>query len=167
MKSINYVQGDATSPIINEKKGGIITHICNDEGKWGSGFVLALSKKWMQPEIEYRKISSKNRKVGFYQLVIVGNNLFVANIIGQSGIVQRRTGFGVPAIDYTAVETALTNIAKFADSKNIDLHMPRMGCFRSGGSWEVMEIIIKRSIRNYNCNVFVYDLEKNDELFNK
>ena len=31
----------------------IIVHICNDNGKWGSGFVLAISKRWIKPKDEY------------------------------------------------------------------------------------------------------------------
>ncbi len=44
MIQINYVKGDATAPIGIGNK--IIVHICNDIGRWGKGFVMALSKKW-------------------------------------------------------------------------------------------------------------------------
>lgn len=40
---ILYIKGDATAPIGSGVK--VITHICNDIGGWGKGFVLALSKK--------------------------------------------------------------------------------------------------------------------------
>lgn len=43
MININYIKGDATQPIGENNK--IIAHICNNEGKWGVGFVLAVSKK--------------------------------------------------------------------------------------------------------------------------
>lgn len=45
---ILYIKGDATAPIGSGVK--VITHICNDIGGWGKGFVLALSKKWKMPE---------------------------------------------------------------------------------------------------------------------
>ena len=50
---IIYIKGDATSPISPGNK--IITHICNDIGGWGKGFVLALSKKWKVTEEAYRQ----------------------------------------------------------------------------------------------------------------
>ena len=50
---IIYIKGDATSPISPGNK--IITHICNDIGGWGKGFVLALSKKWKVTEEADRK----------------------------------------------------------------------------------------------------------------
>lgn len=45
---IIYIKGDATSPISPGNK--IITHICNDIGGWGKGFVLALSKNGKLPK---------------------------------------------------------------------------------------------------------------------
>ena len=164
MGNIKYLKGDATAPHNGQ---GIICHICNDEKKWASGFVMALSAKWHQPEAEYRKMPKDKMKVGNFQLVVVDNNLFVANIIGQSGLRFRRSGFDVPAVDYASIEVALTKIAKIADSMDLDLHMPRIASFRSGGSWDVIEVIINRSIRNFKCDAYVYDLENNDENFIK
>jgi O-acetyl-ADP-ribose deacetylase (regulator of RNase III) len=50
MQAINYIKGDATAPISKGEK--IICHICNDIGGWGKGFVLAISKRWKEPEEE-------------------------------------------------------------------------------------------------------------------
>lgn len=50
--SIRYVVGDATSPLGPGPK--VIVHVCNDAGKWGKGFVLAVSKKWPKAEATYR-----------------------------------------------------------------------------------------------------------------
>jgi len=53
MQEINYIKGDATVPQAKGTK--IIAHICNNLGGWGKGFVLAVSKRWPEPEQEYRK----------------------------------------------------------------------------------------------------------------
>ena len=51
MNKIHYLKGDAVYP---QARGNIIiTHICNDIGVWGRGFVVALSARWMAPEIEF------------------------------------------------------------------------------------------------------------------
>jgi O-acetyl-ADP-ribose deacetylase (regulator of RNase III) len=55
MTSIQYLQGDAISPQAKGPK--IIAHVCNDQGRWGKGFVLALSASWPEPEQAYRKWS--------------------------------------------------------------------------------------------------------------
>ena len=52
------VVGDATDPQFSSiSEVAIIPHICNDQGGWGRGFVLALSKKWKAPERAYRTLS--------------------------------------------------------------------------------------------------------------
>jgi O-acetyl-ADP-ribose deacetylase (regulator of RNase III) len=48
MGEINYVRGDATVPSVKGVK--VIAHVCNDSGGWGKGFVLALSRRWPEPE---------------------------------------------------------------------------------------------------------------------
>jgi len=49
---IKYLRGDATQP--QAKGNKVIAHVCNDIGGWGKGFVLAVSKRWPEPEAEYR-----------------------------------------------------------------------------------------------------------------
>ena len=48
---IHYRVGDATAPVADGPK--IIAHICNDIGAWGRGFVLAISRRWPEPEKAY------------------------------------------------------------------------------------------------------------------
>ena len=73
-----FLKGDATSPNMEGIK--IIAHICNDIGGWGKGFVLALSKRWQQPEKEYRKWFKEGLKfhLGGVQFVQVRVDILVA-----------------------------------------------------------------------------------------
>ena len=89
---ILYIKGDATAPIGSGVK--VITHICNDIGGWGKGFVLALSKKWKMPEEAYRQWykSQEEFTLGAVQFVNVENELYVANMIGQHGIYKDSKG---------------------------------------------------------------------------
>ena len=61
--SINYVIGDATQPVGDGPK--IIVHVCNDIGGWGRGFVVALSKRWPEPEGRYRAWHRGEEKAPF------------------------------------------------------------------------------------------------------
>jgi O-acetyl-ADP-ribose deacetylase (regulator of RNase III) len=83
MKEIKYIEGDATQPQGKENK--IIVHVCNDIGGWGKGFVVAISKRWPEPEQKYREWykSGENFELGNVQFVQVEDNLWVANLIGQ------------------------------------------------------------------------------------
>ncbi|MDH5034681.1 MULTISPECIES: macro domain-containing protein [Chryseobacterium] len=156
MKTIQYLKGDATVP---QAKGiKIIAHICNDIGGWGKGFVLAVSKRWEEPEKEYRnwhRFRSKNNfALGEIQLVQVEKYIFVANIIGQKGI---KTGSNGVPVRYDAIEKALEKLSNEALLLNASVHMPRIGCGLAGGKWEEIEPIIERTLLVRNVEVYVYD----------
>src|SRR4051812_26979548 len=88
MLSINFLKGDATAPMSKGNK--IIAHICNDLGGWGKGFVLAISKRWKEPEQDYRdwhrNRASNDFKLGAVKFIQVEPYVWVANIIGQNGM---------------------------------------------------------------------------------
>lgn len=92
MKTITYLKGDATNPQTEGNK--IITHICNDIGGWGKGFVLAISNRWKNPENEYRKWfqNSENFTLGEIQIVQVEEDIFVCNMIGQHKTITNSKG---------------------------------------------------------------------------
>lgn len=159
MGKIIYLVGDATQPV---DKQGIIAHISNDVGGWGSGFVTAISKRWSQPEKEYRKLSKKNRKVGNVQFIVVDNNLIVANMIAQNGL--RFNEFGVPAVNYAAIQVCMEKVCQMADKFNINIHSPRFGCGLAGGQWSIVEFILMKILPIYRCNLYVYDFNENDDV---
>lgn len=158
-KEIIYIKGDATVPQASGIK--IIAHICNDIGGWGKGFVLALSKRWDEPEVEYRlwhrERSKNNFALGEIQLVKVEKYIFVANMIGQRGVKVSRSE-GVP-IRYEAVEACLAKLADEAKALEASVHMPRIGCGLAGGKWEQIEPLIAQTLLANGIDVYVYDFE--------
>lgn len=149
---INYTTGDATSPQVEGNK--IIVHVCNDIGAWGAGFVMALSKKWDQPEKQYKRLSAKKRKVGHVQMVVVEKDVQVANIIGQNG--TTRNSEGCPPVNYAAIELGLKQVANWAKTTDASIHMPRIGCGLAGGTWSIVEAVIKSAVPE-DIPVYVYD----------
>jgi len=152
---IIYLKGDATNPISEGNK--IIVHGCNDVGGWGKGFVLAISKKWPQPENEYRSWykSQVNFSLGEVQFVKVKEDIYVGNMIGQHKIYKDENG-NVP-IRYDAIESCLKKVALYAKEINASVHMPRIGCGLAGGTWDKIEPIISKTLVEENINVVVYD----------
>jgi len=155
MAKIHYVTGDATNPVAVGKK--IIVHVCNDIGAWGAGFVLALSKKWKDPEATYRASFGKREKVkpmlGNVQYVFVENNIVVANMIAQKGCGLSEDGR--PPIRYGALRVALADVNDEAYRIGATLHMPRIGCGLAGGQWEEIEKILQDVL---SVDAYVYDL---------
>jgi len=159
MSGIAYLVGDATKPEVNGNK--IIAHICNDVGAWGAGFVLALSKRWKEPEKDYlrwfREGKGADFKLGQTRFVKVEGDIWVANMIAQRGI--KPVG-GVPPIRYEAVEECLKMVAEKAEELNASVLMPRIGCGLAGGRWDKVEPLIKSTLIEKDIPVYVYDLEK-------
>lgn len=153
---INYVVGDATNPQGEGNK--IITHVCNDIGAWGAGFVMALSAKWSEPEESFRWWASHGVAANYFlshtQYVKVEEDIWVANMVAQSGI---RSVDNPHPLDYHSLEVCLLNVADSARYESASIHMPRIGCGLAGGSWEKVSEIIERSM--HDLSVTVYDLE--------
>ena len=155
MKDIKYIKGDATSPQSEANK--VIVHICNDIGGWGKGFVMAISKRWKEPENQYRNwFKSKiDFDLGKVQFVQAEDDIWVANLIGQHKINKDENG-NAP-IRYDAVEQALQKVASFAKENKASIHMPRIGCGLAGGKWEEIEPIILKTLSNNDIEVTVCD----------
>lgn len=157
---ITYLEGDATQP---QGAGGLklIPHCCNNIGRWGAGFVVALSRRWPGPngpEAAYRKMYEDNKEdfhklLGAAQFIPVEDDIQVVNIIGQRGLI----GPDNPRpIDYQALECGFRAVGEFAWQNRASIHMPRVGCGLAGGSWARVQSIIHRCIPG-GRPVFVYD----------
>ncbi|MGW6220739.1 macro domain-containing protein [Streptomyces olivaceus] len=156
MSEIRYVWGDATVPSVKGVK--VIAHVCNDLGGWGKGFVLAVSRRWPEPEAAYRAWhrdrAANDFGLGAIQLVRVETYVWVANMIGQRGM---RTGSkGVP-VRYEAIDTALGRLADRAIELGASVHMPRIGCGLAGGKWSRVEPLIGERLAGRGVPVTVYD----------
>ncbi|EIS4901214.1 macro domain-containing protein [Listeria innocua] len=156
MTQITYLKGDATNPMA--KGNTIIAHICNDVGGWGKGFVLAISRKWKEPEKAYRKwYKDKNDfKLGEVQLVPVTDYISICNMIGQKGT---KTGSKGAPIRYEAVESCLEKLSEIAKVQQASIHMPRIGCGLAGGKWGIIEPIIRKTLIANDIEVYIYDFD--------
>ena len=153
---IEYVIGDATAPVGFGDK--LIIHVCNDIGAWGAGFVMALSKRWKSPEWYYRTWfrMKENFCLGAVQFVQVDKTLFVANMIGQSGIYSAN---GIPPIRYDAIDLCLQQVSGYCAQKKMTVHAPRFGAGLAGGDWTKIEQLIIKNLINNGIAVTIYDLE--------
>jgi O-acetyl-ADP-ribose deacetylase (regulator of RNase III) len=151
---IYYINGDATQPTVEGIK--VIMHCCNDIGKWGKGFVLSISRRWKQPELEFKKASPM--KLGDFQLIKVEENIYVANLIGQHGIYPVN---GTQPIRYKALENAMSEmIIQAMKLQDLTIHAPRLGCGLAGGDWSEIEKIINNVITPFGIDVYIYNYTK-------
>ena len=152
--AITYLIGDATAP--DGRGPGVIAHVCNDSGGWGKGFVLALSRRWPEPEAAYRRWarSSEQFGLGMVQLVKVEDHLAVANMVAQHGYVSRANPV---AIRYDALAQCLSKLAGRIEQGTL-IHMPRIGCGLAGGNWDQIGPLLHEHLAMAGFDVCVYDL---------
>jgi O-acetyl-ADP-ribose deacetylase (regulator of RNase III) len=155
---LRIIRGDATDPQASGRK--VIAHICNDRGGWGKGFVVAISRRWPEPERDYRDWhrhrAGNDFGLGAVRLVPVRPDIWVANMIGQHGM---RAGSNGPPIRYEAVEQCLAALGDHALELRASVHMPRIGTGLAGGRWEKIEPIVLRTLCERDLDVTVYDFE--------
>jgi O-acetyl-ADP-ribose deacetylase (regulator of RNase III) len=152
---IRYVRGDATLP------GGagrrIIAHVVNDQGGWGRGFVVALSKRHPQVEAAYRRWARRPAPddppfmLGEVQFVPVALDLWVANMLAQHAY---RTPDNPVPLDYDALARALAAVARFAAEHEAAVHMPRIGAGLAGGEWSRIEEMIGKCLAQAEVTVY-------------
>jgi O-acetyl-ADP-ribose deacetylase (regulator of RNase III) len=154
MMAITYLIGDATTP--GGRGPGVIAHVCNDSGGWGKGFVLAVSRRWPEPEAAYRRWARGGQDfgLGMVQLVTVDDYLRVANMVAQHGYVSRASPV---AIRYDALAQCLSKLAGRIDRGTV-IHMPRIGCGLAGGTWDQIEPLLDEHLVTAGFDVRVYDL---------
>lgn len=171
---ITYLKGDATRPVAEGPK--VIAHVVNSVGGWGAGFVLALSKRWKEPEAAYRAWArdgehpdvygkSKGFTLGNVQLVKVNAppDIWVANMMAQKGYGPRGTAphrtdepvHSIP-LQYDELGICLLRVSGLAERLGASVHMPRIGCGLAGGKWGKVEPLIKQMLDGRQ--VYVYDL---------
>lgn len=147
---INYLIGDATAPQGDGLK--VIAHIVNNAGAWGSGFVLALNKRWASPKAIYQKdIRECRLTLGKTQFIEVETDIVVANMCAQLYLVPKNE---IP-LKYLELKKCLKHVNRFCKEKGATLHGPRFGAGLAGGSWDKVEELIKKHI---DVETFIYDL---------
>lgn len=162
---LTYVKGDATRPQGEGPK--FIIHCCNNAGLWGAGFVLAISNRWPEPEDAYYALGKTcgGYNLGNTQAVKVEEDLWVINMIGQSGV-GRRGEDSRPPIRYKAIRNALHDVAVMALNpkyrgpyKSVAIHAPKFGAGLAGGDWDTIEEIIKDELINNDIPVTIYEFD--------
>jgi O-acetyl-ADP-ribose deacetylase (regulator of RNase III) len=134
----------------------MIGHVCNDKGGWGRGFVVAVSRRWPQPEREYRTWSrTPGFRLGAVQLVQVEPDTWVANMVAQHGY---RTNSNPVPLRYDALKECLSVLADQAAELDASVHMPRIGCGLAGGTWDQIAPVIDSTLTTLGLTTTVYDL---------
>lgn len=136
----------------------VISHIVNDAGGWGKGFVMAISKEWgksvRRAYFEWHRDRPRSGfRLGAVQVVAASPRIDIVNMIGQCGML---TGSQGAPIRYAALEEALGTMARHAAAVGASVHMPRIGCGLAGGEWARIEPLIAAISAAHSLTVYIY-----------
>lgn len=158
------VVGDATDPNQPANENIIIPHVCNDIGAWGAGFVLALSRKWDEPERDYLNYckTHKSNILGETIFTNVGNDIWVANMIAQRGV----DGFETTRpLRYASLVTCMQSVTEYGwhiasiVGGPVSIHCPKFGSALAGGNWEFITALIQDLWLDCGFDVTVYEFQ--------
>lgn len=147
------IKGDATLPkLINPNKTPVIAHVCNNEGGWGAGFVLALSNRYPQAEDRYRSV--EKRELGDIQFVVL-DNIVIVNMIAQT---LDKTPEGMIPLRYGALAICMHQFFDAVEPNTHEIHAPMFGSGLAGGHWPTIEQLIKEVwVEDLGFDVTVYE----------
>ena len=162
---MKYVEGDLFDNI-PEDKSVVICHVCNDQSKWGSGFVIPLGNKfplaresyfaWANNQtLDHEKVSfgTPGRPefcLGEVQFVRVAPNVTVANMVAQ-------TLGGERPLYYNALSSCMDQVCELTWLKDATTEFlcPMFGSDRAGGTWAFVENLIEDCWERSGLNVTI------------
>ena len=149
----------------------MVPHVCNDQGAWGAGFVLALSKWWPEAEAQYRRWSKAWKptifRMGMTALVENVQGVYIANMVAQE------LG-GVKPLRYAALGSCMFQAAEkmnairfygehdptntVAVDYTFKIWCPKFGSGLAGGNWShIEEMIVETWVETFGCDVTVFE----------
>ena len=152
---IQFVRGDATQ--VRGEGPRILVQIVNDKTpNWGGGgFAQLVRRTWPTVQEDFIQWAHRDRlALGKVRIADIGDGVSVASIIGQKGYGPSAT----PRIRYAAVKAGLEVVVAHAKAIDATIHMPRIGTGNAGGSWRIIEDIIRWTCCQAGLSVRVYDL---------
>ncbi len=153
---LKLVHGNVLAPVGAGNK--IICQLVNDQARtWGGGVARAAAQKYPVAQRQFSEwiISvPKRERLGKTHFAKADAGLFVASLVAQQGY----GGSLIPRIRYAALEHSLVSVATFAEQNEANIHMPRIGAGQSGGSWDMVEEIVRETLVARGMSVTVYDL---------
>jgi len=153
---LKLLPGDASEPFGGGRK--ILLQVVNDQALvWGGGFAKQTRKKWPQAQADFRNWAQghRNLKLGNIHSFNVREDLMLVSLVAQRGFGKPASG---PRLRYGALFSALEKVAALATTREATVHMPRIGTGEAGGSWNVVEGIIRETLVAGGIDVTIYEL---------
>jgi len=167
---LTQVIGDVTTPQ-RENSTDIVylPHVCNDIGGWGAGVVLAISRKWKNPERLYRFYmdtrSKGKERLGETVFAKCDGKVVVCNMIAQH---DYKDDANSRPLKYDALVKCMVDVATeilrhkgeylfSTEAPKFVIHCPKFGSDLAGGDWNFILALIEDIWLEAGIDVVVYE----------
>lgn len=168
--------GDATDFDTHPNTVYFIPNGCNNRGIAGSGFIIAVKKRFPKAILEYEKwyngdislntfpkcLDKENClfEMGNIQLVNVASGVYVVNMLTQKGF----GNYNMPPGRYESIEECLRKLKVCCEvainhGKSVHIHSPKFGAARSGLAWTKIYKTVKDVFKNVPGTWTTYSYE--------
>jgi hypothetical protein len=172
-----YIEGDLFDDAFETPT--IIAHVCNDQGRWGSGFVVPLEKRFPDSAACYRawhrgELTDEQKgkliysadepfRRGATQFVIVDDETTSASVLVANMVAQ--TLGGKRPLYYNDLSRCMDQVAGVINQVDplTDPHRivcPMFGSGLAGGDWNIVERLIEDCWERRGIEVVVYYFER-------
>jgi O-acetyl-ADP-ribose deacetylase (regulator of RNase III) len=140
----------------------VIAHVVNDSARvWGRrGVAAALASHFPTAARAFQSwavAAPSNLALGNVHTVeveVARRPVTIASMVAQRGY-----GPGVSTrLDYQALQAALARVAKVAQTRGAEVHLPRIGAGQAGGRWDVIAQTIEHTLAEAGLAVVIYTL---------
>lgn len=165
---LEYRIGDLIEAARNEEVMAI-AHCCNCQVNMGSGIApqIRLAFPWAW-EADQETEKGDTKKLGSFSVgdpYATGYNdgPLVYNLYGQFGYGKRR--YGGRDLNYDALYDALVGMANDlqgidpGDHEMLPVGLPMLGAGLAGGDWDIIEMMIKKTLVAVGYHVIIYKLK--------
>jgi len=154
---MKYIEGD-----LLEGDWDVAMHCVNPHQVMGSGVAYFLKKKWpevYQADLDYNV--DPDEKLGNSTIAILSDRRLVINLYGQVGIGNNGTPLDRNCrydYLYNAIYRACEALTLIQDGLKIGVPY-KMASDRAGGSWVIVEAILKDIEKKFPVEFVVYDID--------
>jgi O-acetyl-ADP-ribose deacetylase (regulator of RNase III) len=140
--------------LLAKNNDGIICNLVNCVASMNGGLALQIKLAYPKVYDTYRTYCEVN-KFDFVKMLgtmmpIWVDGKCIVNLFGQTTY-----GIGACFINYKALNTGLTKLARYAKSIKLDVAMPwGMGARDGGGDWQVIYNIIESAFKDYKVTLY-------------
>lgn len=147
---ITYIKGDLLKSDCN-----VIVHGCNCQGSMGSGIAKSIREQFPDAYEQYKQLcdntTRKRTLLGTIQAIHIEDEQYIINAFTQEayGVAPDRY------VSYDAVDECMSRIGRWYTKHNsYKIGLPKIGAGLGGGSWPVIEAIVKEHLDGFHVEVY-------------